>query len=457
MTESLLWFNGIDADSGQYLLPPMTATQFAEMVRGRQPETVPARDVQEDLDDKDLSQVGWGVIFAAEDPEAVEIHEALGELLEHRKDQAGFYYHEFGGEDGLKPKESLEQFLVRHKTAPGVSDPERMPYYLLLVGSPEAIPYRFQHQLDMTYAVGRIHFDTLDEYRLYAKKVVAAERSAPRSPRAVLFGPRHPNDPPTRHSADELVAPLADKLRAKFQGWEIEAVLEEDATKDCLGRLLGGEESPAFLLTAGHGIVFPPGDWRQPARQGAILCQGWQGPGNPALQEYYFTADDVTPDPGLSGLITFHFACNSAGTPDRDEFLVQSAEKRSNSANVPFLANLSRRLLSKPEGGALAVVGHVDRAYQSSFFWPGVGQTLQAFEGMAFRLLNGHPIGAAMEPFSLRYGDLAARLCHELQDHYGSELSDESLSHLWAACNDARNYVVVGDPAVRINLSGVGS
>ncbi len=65
-------------------------------------------------------------------------------------------------------------------------------------------------------------------------------------------------------------------------------------------------------------------------------------------------------------------------------------------------------------------------------------------------LLDGYPVGAAMEPFGRRYAELATELCEELLAvHRGKEPSDGTAFRL-CVCHDTRNYVVLGDPAVRL-------
>jgi hypothetical protein len=473
MDQDLLVFNGIDATTGAYLQSPMSVSDASLLARGESLDSAHVAELKarqeresqeyygaiEGVDPKDLAQTGWGVIFPANHDPA--IREALAPLLNLRRAQATArnerYYREYIGPDAYRPDESKTAFLRRQGAGPGPADPDKVPYYLLLAGDPQAIPYRFQYQLDVQYAVGRIAFDTPEEYARYACSVVEAETGGlALARRAAFFGVANPGDAATNMSAADLVAPLAQFAAADQPSWKIDTIRPEEAVKTRLASLLGGADTPALLFTASHGMGYPNGHQRQFAAQGALLCQDWPGPSyQQALSpDFYFTGDDVPTDARMLGLIALHFACYGAGTPRFDDYAPMGATERQAIAPRGFVARLPQRLLAHPRGGALAVIGHVERAWGYSFKWTGAGRQLQTFQGTLKRLMEGHPVGSALEYFNGRYAELSSDLLSELEDiKYGKIPNDYEVAGMWTANNDARSYAVIGDPAVRLHLS----
>ena len=466
MSDSLFTFNGIDATTGGYLMPPMSAHRIAGLAYGEPLE--PARPelkyrhesrtretwgLPDSVNPGKLDETGWGVIFARDADERVR--SALKPLLEHRRAHAGHRYREFWGENAYRPQESKTAFLARHRHGPGLVDPDRMPYYLLLVGDPASIPYRFQYLLDVQFAVGRIAFDTVEEYAHYARSVVCAETSTARGlQKAAFFGVRNAADQATQLSADALVEPLAASTVAANDDWHVALDIGAAATKARLTDRLGGNETPRLFFSASHGMGFPSAHPLQRSHQGALLCQDWPGPlqhRGPISPEFYFSADDLTDDAGLNGMIAFFFACFGAGTPLLDDFSHQSLTHPQPIAPSPFVARLPQRMLGLPKGGALAVIGHVERAWGYSFSWPGVGAHRQVFSASLQRILDGMPVGHALEFFNEKYAELSTVLSSEMEEaRFSAEPNELGLASMWTALNDARSYVVIGDPAVRL-------
>ena len=470
---NVIYSNGIDLDTGTYAVPPLTPEELGAVIRGEKPAEniaeLTARanrprslGTKEGVDPKDLSQTGWSVILAANAPP--EIEKALQPLLKLREDQAGKRFHRYAYEAG----DSKDRFLSRHGAGPGPADPDKVPYYLLIVGDPATIPYSFQSQLDVQYAVGRIHFETLADYATYAESVVAAETGRLSLARqATFFGVTHQNpDTATEQSLTYLVDPLLKSLQTNGQ-WQIEDVRGLQATKQELRQRLGGSQTPALLLTASHGLNVPQVNQRNLSRtdyQGALICADWPGIGNPFDQKaHFFAGEDLGKDANLLGLIALFFACFSTGTPREDVYnrlqriqIGQQPGPAVQLAPQPFIAGLPRRMLSAPGGGALAVIGHVERSWPSSFLWKAqpdgsLPPQTAAFESTLKRLMEGYPVGAAVEYLNQKYAELATMLKDYLEAiEFGDAYDRVEFANVWMASTDAQWYTIVGDPAVRL-------
>ena len=271
--------------------------------------------------------------------------------------------------------EDAAAFRLRHRSIPGRVEPRQIPYYLMLAGSPEKISFTFQQELATDHAVGRLDLSELDA-AAYAGSVVRAESGQVTVPKRItVFAPKNPGDRATRMSAEMLAAPLAVALRATNPLWQVEEI---GGAKAALSACIAPQSRPAILFTASHGLGYPDSDPRQQSRQGALVCQEWRPlSGLPVTDEQIFTSDDIG-DIRLDGMLGFHFACFSAGTPETDDFAGSSttASASPRLAPVPFSARLPQRMLAQ---GALAVIGHVDRAWACSFAPYGLGSYIDVF------------------------------------------------------------------------------
>ena len=484
MDDSII-VNGIDGATGEYLVPPFTTAQAVSIARGRPTEGSlgtwfraivsvlrrPKLGLPMDVDPTNLARAGWAVVF----PHGIspEVKAAVQPLLDRRKsvvppDRCKVLQY--------RPGESMKKWLQRHGVAPGSVSPTKVPYYVLLVGGPQEIPFDFQYLLDVEYAVGRLAFDTPEQYRAYAEGVAAYETaSGVRAAKEVVFwGPRHPGDRSTQMSADSLLGPLADGVPAMGDQPEEAPVAAERGYRSCCfragdatkARLLetlhpsAGTVPPAVLFTASHGMGWPKDDPRQRQSQGALLCQDWSGFGQ-ISPTHYLTAAEIEAGANVSGLIAFLFACYGAGTPQTDNFLSDRGRGPVEIAAEPFVAALPQQLLSHPSGPALAVVGHVERAWGYSIRPFGVGSQgpdaqgagsqIGPFRDFLARVLAGQPVGHATKNFSERYAVLSSELLSQLDEsNPGVRPTPQEIAATWVERNDAQNYVLLGDPSVRL-------
>jgi hypothetical protein len=291
----------------------------------------------------------------------------------------------------------------------------------------------------------------------------------PNRRQVAFWAPRHNNDGPTRLSADWLVKPLAQGQPDQAtvvqrisdrtgKAFDTKYLAPADSTKANLLSLLrpdGGAPGPAFLFTASHGLGWPLNHALQATATGALLCQDFPGAGlGPIQPQHYLAAADLPADARVHGLVSFHFACYGLGCPKNDLFTHKAGTPPPQIAPNGFFSPLPKALLSHPNGGALGVIGHVERAWMSSIATVGAGVQLQPFENVMGYILLGLPIGYALKDFNERYASLSTALAKVLEDRdFGVAVTDADLSSRWTERNDAQAYTLFGDPGVRVRSS----
>jgi len=389
------------------------------------------------------------VIFAADADPAVKT--ALQPLLDLRASQVNNpkRFKIFESTKGVRPNQSAVDWLDRQGVGLAVVDPRLgVPYYLLLVGSPAQISFEFQFILDTQWCVGRLYFDTPAEYEAYARSVVAYEtaQTLPHKKQAAMWMTHNPGDAATGMLLSQVGRPFKDSGLGTDDGWALTAYLEAEATKDRLGSIL--KENPAVLFTGSHGLECSKDDASgQQAKQGALITQEWS-PRTPVQPEHTFRGEDAG-GTNITGMFCFLFACFGGGCPTADTYRTDDSGNPLPIASAPIIAKLPQKLLAN---GALAVMAHVDRAWSWSFqTGSGLPQN-QVLKSTIECVMGGARAGQAADFFNLQWATLAALLGLQQKQH-----TSASLANLFIARDDARNYTLLGDPAVRLRVEAMSS
>jgi hypothetical protein len=230
--------------------------------------------------------------------------------------------------------------------------------------------------------------------------------------------------------------------------------------KATLGNNIDGL-SPALVYTATHGLGWPGKDENMRRQmQGALVCQDYDGNGG------IFSADLVPKDaPFLHGSIVFTFSCYGAGTPERSDFFHWYHDPRLLECRPTsdFVAALPTEMLAHPQG-PLAFLGHIDPSWCYSFIGPenvnykSWGSRMGPFREAVKLLLDGASIGYAVNGINATYAVMSVSLV-SIEDQFRADPrnADKSpwrgqLVNKWMTANDMKNFVVLGDPAVKAKI-----
>ena len=448
---------------------PELSTVFGELERPSPVRVPPSgRLYDPGGEPNDLSTQRWALV-APTGARGDRLLELVAPLTRRRAEQQGLELDQLPI-FRVSPDMSRQEFLAwRHKLQS--MPPKEQPRYLLLLGDADEISFEFQQQLAGDHFVGRLAFPDEAGFKAYVEKVLRSESDPPREERArVLFFTAHDGTTATDVGYQALVLP-GMKLCAKSrqQGdFPASSVQELGVPGSWSARELSAmaaERTPGVLFTLSHGLGPSPAGWasaeEQRRRQGAMsLGEGQE-----------LTVDDVSGRPFLPDGLWVFFACFSAGTPSRSAYdpWLQRLNMGASLASVrasalvdqrPFVAALPQAALANPDG-PLAVIGHVDLAWAYSFQDPSGHNHASRFVGVLRELVKHRRVGVGLSALTRFVASVNAELTLKYHEDEAAIAEGElptqepyHRAHLWMTRNDLSGYVLLGDPAARLPISG---
>lgn len=405
--------------------------------------------------------VGWGLVLA----DGVAIPPDLERLRQHRGNAPVFRYRP-GSKYAYTVLRNYEaQKDVDVNASPKGTAAGALPYYLLIYGSPEAVPWRLQYILNTNRCVGRLDLDATGLSR-YVTALIdrwedgEATRGGVRARETLVWSVVHEGgDSPdiTVLMRDSVATPVLSRMRDDPDIGARAQMLDGGAATAARLTEAVVDHQPGLVVTTSHGQTGPLSDRDAMASRLGVLVD----------QEYA-----AVPEPELAsrtrvdGTVWYAHACCSAGSDAESSFAHLFDEATTAGTVLRAVASLGSRTGPLPRallGSAVpirAFIGHVEPTFDWTLRQPFSGQHLtsalvRALYDEMFRADDlPTPIGHCFrEWFSLTGGLLIKSQEARAAFNRGDDNRDLLLWYQLAA-RDVVSTVILGDPALPLPPAG---
>lgn len=388
-------------------------------------------------------QGNWAVVLSEACPNIQQVRSALEPLIRRRS-----------GQIITIPKmdpASFTQWLADQ------FNDRTLPSYLLICDSFDNILLEYQVIFNAFAVTGRLWFDDPALIRAYVEKVLAVEQGQlDVGQRRVVACPC--DDDVTYADYQQIIMPMLDDASPDFIPLEplVEARFNERSVLDAA-------RDTQLLALYCHGLGLNRRDYeRHPDLMGALVLQFGS-----REDEGLLTPDEVVQGPFVPGGIVFTPACMAGGTQSDSDFVAWLEDD----SLAPYvgadtrMSALSQAMLGAPQGPAI-VLAHFDISMGgTSPMYNPMTQTGDLQKEIHIRflrnLLEGQTVGKATEPFRWAAGAYYAQAIYIFGQIAGSVpyfgRSNRTIGQMVSSMNqyhvvasDMRNYLILGDPAVRL-------
>jgi hypothetical protein len=430
---------------------------------------------QDGADLNSLAQQRWGVV-APQGPVGDRLLELIAPLRRAREEQQGAPSIVYRAPSNLKNDEASGWWAEAYNDE-SIDEADR-PRYVVMLGDAEVLSWELQQRIAADTFLGRLCFQREAGYESYIDKLLAAEKSPPRGGARALYFTARDGTAATNVGHEGLMEPTLEqsrigKERGQFSAREIIQIGDgvNISPDDFLASV--DTDVASMLFTVSHGCAAPRNGWSNGDEQRRL--QGAMGFG--AGQK--LTAEDLASRKFLPNGLWFYFACFGAGTPQKSAYqdwleVLRDTGRYGRDINGvwaslpsekdrPFVAALPQAVLANPNG-PLAVLGQVDLAWTFNFH--DIVKTNKyrplRFQDIFRTFVDGKRVGiGAFElrrffkqtsvDLSAMYDADARQINQNIAAEYDKQRKIRKAA-LWMLRQDLSTYVLLGDPAARLNV-----